>query len=66
VGLERIESIGRKDHRDAAGFEDPMNFANSRVIVGHVFEDFVDQRDVEVIVGKFDGLDVTDRDAPLG
>jgi hypothetical protein len=31
-----------------------------------VFENFVDQRNVEVIVGKFDSLDVSDRDAPLG
>ena len=43
-----------------------MNFSDSAIVARHVLENFVDERDVEVIVGEFDGLDVSDRHAPLG
>jgi hypothetical protein len=66
VGLERIERVGREDHRHAAGLEDSADLADGAIVVGHVLEHFVDQRDVEAIVGEVERLEVPDRHASGG
>jgi hypothetical protein len=43
-----------------------MSFPDSQIVVGHMLENFVDQCEVEVIVGEFDGLDVSNRYPPVG
>ena len=56
VRLKRVEPVGCKDYGATAGGQHPRDFGGGQPVVVHMFEHFMAEHQVEVIVGIGQGF----------